>query len=155
MTPAQTIDASGMLLLLVNAALRTLVVAAVAGLGLASFRVKATSARLLTWTAVLFAALSLPFLLWLLPSIPVPLPVLTQTTGLHASSGVATSSVAHPASIKNRRSNHSQAAEDSRLNSLQGSPLSPARSQPRNRSSYGLGHSRGHPSARQCILRSR
>jgi beta-lactamase regulating signal transducer with metallopeptidase domain len=97
MTPAQTIDASGMLLLLVNAALRTLVLAALAGLGLAVFRVKATSARLLTWTAVLFGALSLPLLLWLLPSIPVPLPVLTQTTVLPASAGIWTSSVAHPA----------------------------------------------------------
>jgi len=38
MIPAQTFDASGMLLLLVNAALRTLVLAAVAGLVLASFR---------------------------------------------------------------------------------------------------------------------
>ena len=40
MIPAQTIDASGMLLLLVNAALRTHALAAVAGLGLAVFRVR-------------------------------------------------------------------------------------------------------------------
>ena len=96
MIPAQTFDASGMLLLLVNAALRTLVLAAVAGLVLASFRVKATSARLLTWTAVLYAALSLPFPLWLLPSIPVPLPVLPRTAVLSASSGIATASFAKP-----------------------------------------------------------
>jgi len=96
MIPAQTIDASGMLLLLVNAALRTLVLAAVVGLVLASFRVKATSARLLTWTAVLYAALLLPFPLWLLPSIPVPLPVLPQTAVLSASSGIATTSFAKP-----------------------------------------------------------
>ena len=96
MIPAQTFDASGMLLLLVNAALRTLVLAAVAGLVLACFRVKATSARLLTWTAVLYAALSLPFPLWLLPSMPVPLPVLPQTAVLSASSGIATASFAKP-----------------------------------------------------------
>ena len=96
MIPAQTIDASGMLLLLVNAALRTLVLATVAGLVLASFRVKATSARLLTWTTVLYAALLLPFPLWLLPSIPVPLPVLPQTAVLSASSGIATTSFAKP-----------------------------------------------------------
>ncbi|MFL6445407.1 MAG: M56 family metallopeptidase [Candidatus Sulfotelmatobacter sp.] len=96
MIPAQTFDASGMLLLLVNAALRTLVLAAVAGLVLASFRVKGTSARLLTWTAVLYAALSLPFPLWLLPSIPVPLPVLPQTAVLSASSSIATASFAKP-----------------------------------------------------------
>jgi beta-lactamase regulating signal transducer with metallopeptidase domain len=97
MIPAQIIVASGMLPLLVNAALRTLALAAVASLGLAVFRVKATSARLLTWTAVLYAAFSLPFLLWLLPSIPVPLPVLPQTALRPTSSGIATSSVAHPA----------------------------------------------------------
>ena len=96
MIPAQTIDASGMLLLLVNAALRTLVLAAVAGLVVASFRVKATSARLFTWTAVLYAALLLPFPLWLLPSIPVPLPVLPQTAVLSASSDIATTSFAKP-----------------------------------------------------------
>lgn len=96
MIPAQTIDASGMLLLLVNAALRTLVLAAVVGLGLAVFRVKDTSARLLTWTAVLYAALSLPLLLCLLPSIPVPLPLLTQTTVVTASSGIATASFPKP-----------------------------------------------------------
>ena len=97
MIPAQTIDASGMLLLLVNAALRTLVLAAVASLGLASFRVKATSARLLTWTAVLYAALSLPLSV-MAPAIhTVPLPVLPQTAVVPASSGLATSSVAHRA----------------------------------------------------------
>ncbi len=96
MIPAQTIDASGMLLLLVNAALRTHALAAVASLGLAVFRVKATSARLLTWTAVLYTALSLPFLLWLLPSITVPLPVLPQTAVLPSSSVVASASFAKP-----------------------------------------------------------
>jgi beta-lactamase regulating signal transducer with metallopeptidase domain len=97
MIPALTIHASGMLLLLANAALRTLVLAAVAGLGLAVFRVKATSARLLTWTAFLYAALSLPLLLWLLPSILVPLPVLPPTAVLPASSGIVAASIAHPA----------------------------------------------------------
>ena len=96
MISPHTIDASWMLLLLVNAALRTLVLAAVVGLGLAVFRVKDTSARLLTWTAVLYGALSLPLLLWLLPSIPVPLPVLTQTTVMTASSGIATASFPKP-----------------------------------------------------------
>src|SRR6476469_7667608 len=97
MISPQTINGSRMLLLLVNAALRTLVLAAVAGLGLAAFRVKATSARLLTWTAVLYGSLALPLLLWFLPSIAVPVPALTQSTVLSASSGIATSIVARPA----------------------------------------------------------
>ncbi len=97
MMPTQTVDASGMLLLLVTAAVRTLALAAVARLVLAVFRVKATSARLLTWTAVLYAALALPLLLWLLPSIQVPLPILPQTGVLPAPSAIATANVTHPA----------------------------------------------------------
>jgi beta-lactamase regulating signal transducer with metallopeptidase domain len=96
MIPTPTIAASGILLLLATAAVRSLALAAVSGLVLAAFRVKATSVRLLTWTAVLYAALSLPLLLWLLPSIPVPLEFLTQAAPVLASSGIAMASVAHP-----------------------------------------------------------
>ena len=42
------------------------------GLGLAAFRVRATSARLFTWTAVLYAALAMPMLGRMLPPLPVP-----------------------------------------------------------------------------------
>lgn len=59
---------------LASAAARALVLASVAGLALAAFRVKATSIRLFTWTAVLYAALAMPVLQWMAPSLPVPAP---------------------------------------------------------------------------------
>jgi bla regulator protein blaR1 len=55
-------------------AIRSLLVAAVAGLALAIFRPRSVSLRLATWTIVLFAALAMPFLGWLLPSVPLRLP---------------------------------------------------------------------------------
>ena len=58
---------------LVAAAVRTTVLAAGAGLLLSLFRLKATSARLFVWTAVLYAGLSMPILSWLLHPIAVPL----------------------------------------------------------------------------------
>jgi len=58
---------------------RALAIACVAGLGLAAFRVKATPVRLFAWTAVLYAALAMPLLGWLLPSLPVATPVFLQS----------------------------------------------------------------------------
>ncbi len=69
-----TLWSSGFLQLLVDAALRTLLLAAVTGTGLAVFRVKSTSLRLFTWTGVLFAGLAMPLLAWLVPALPIPLP---------------------------------------------------------------------------------
>lgn len=60
--------------LLVDSALRATVVAAAAGIGLAAFRVKATSLRLWTWNGVLGAALAMPLLAALLPAVSVPVP---------------------------------------------------------------------------------
>ncbi len=59
---------------LANPAARALALAAAAGLALAAFRVKATSTRLFTWTAVLYAALAMPFLGWMLPPVSVTTP---------------------------------------------------------------------------------
>jgi bla regulator protein blaR1 len=53
---------------------RSFVVAGVAVAGLAAFRPKATSLRLFTWTAVLYASFALPLLGWLLPAVQVPAP---------------------------------------------------------------------------------
>jgi len=79
MTPAALIDASTSLLAqLASPAARPLALAGVAGLGLAAFRVKSTSARLFTWTAVLYAALAMPLLGWMLPPLPVPTPSFLQ-----------------------------------------------------------------------------
>ncbi len=64
---------------LADPALRALVVAAVAGIALAIFQVKATSLRLLAWRGVLYAALAMPFLAWMLPPLHVPVPELIQS----------------------------------------------------------------------------
>src|SRR5438876_3642938 len=59
------------LIQLAIAAARTIALAAVVGLLLRALRVKGTSARLIAWTAVLYAGLSMPVLVWLLPPMPV------------------------------------------------------------------------------------
>src|ERR1700722_20982723 len=80
MTPTTFAEASTTLLAqLANPAARALAVAAAAGLGLAAFRVKATNVRLVTWTAVLYAALAIPLLAWMLPSLQVPTPSFVQS----------------------------------------------------------------------------
>lgn len=61
---------------LADPAIRALVLAGVVGLALAAFRVKSGSARLLAWTAVLYAALAMPLLSGTLPSFTVTLPAL-------------------------------------------------------------------------------
>ncbi|HEX3820273.1 MAG TPA: M56 family metallopeptidase [Candidatus Sulfotelmatobacter sp.] len=63
---------------LVDLALRVLALAAVAGIVLAVFRVKATALRLVTWKGVLYAALAMPVLAWMLPPLPVPVSGLVQ-----------------------------------------------------------------------------
>jgi beta-lactamase regulating signal transducer with metallopeptidase domain len=55
-------------------ALRGVLLAAMAGLGLAAFRVKETSLRLLVWTSVLYGALAIPLLGLFLPPVSVPTP---------------------------------------------------------------------------------
>jgi beta-lactamase regulating signal transducer with metallopeptidase domain len=79
MTPTAAIQASTNLLAhLANPAARALALSAFAGLGLAAFRVKSTSLRLFTWTAVLYAALAMPLLEQVLPPMPIPTPAFLQ-----------------------------------------------------------------------------
>src|SRR5208283_4695272 len=59
---------------LANPAARALALAAGAGLGLAAFRVRSASLRLFIWTAVLYAALAMPLLGWILPPLSFPIP---------------------------------------------------------------------------------
>jgi beta-lactamase regulating signal transducer with metallopeptidase domain len=66
---------------LVNSAVRVLALAGIAALGLAVFRVKAASFRLFTWTAVLYAALALPLLGWMLPPLSIPMPAFLRVGG--------------------------------------------------------------------------
>ena len=80
MISSQAVAWSSLLLIkIATIAGRALVLAAAAGLGLAAFRVKSTSLRLFTWTAVLYAVVAISVIGWMLPSIPVPLPQLLQT----------------------------------------------------------------------------
>jgi beta-lactamase regulating signal transducer with metallopeptidase domain len=96
-------EASMVLVELVSAAARTMVLAAIAGLLLTAFRVKATALRLFTWTAVLYAGLCMPLLGGLVPSIQVPIPfgvsrpskVVNQVRGT-AAAGVSSP---HPTAI--------------------------------------------------------
>jgi beta-lactamase regulating signal transducer with metallopeptidase domain len=71
------------LMQLLSPAARTLVLAGAAGLALSALRVKATSARLFTWKAVLYAALAMPLLGWALPRLTVPVPSIVQFTPSH------------------------------------------------------------------------
>jgi hypothetical protein len=61
---------------LVESAIRALALSGIAGLGLAVFRVRNTTMRLFTWTIVLYAALAMPMLEWILPAVSVPAPTL-------------------------------------------------------------------------------
>jgi beta-lactamase regulating signal transducer with metallopeptidase domain len=70
---------------LANPAARALALGVIVGLGLALFRVKSTSLRLLTWTAVLYSALALPLLGWMLPPLPISAPVFLQNALLQHS----------------------------------------------------------------------
>jgi bla regulator protein blaR1 len=75
MTPAAAIELSTSFLVpLATSAVRALVLAGAAGLGLAAFRTKTTAMRLFTWTAVLYAAVAMPLLEQMLPPLPVPTP---------------------------------------------------------------------------------
>jgi hypothetical protein len=78
MTPAAQVSTNLFLAWLAISAARVCVLAGVAGLGLTCFRIRATSARLFTWTAVLYGALAMPLLERILPPILIPTPSLLQ-----------------------------------------------------------------------------
>jgi beta-lactamase regulating signal transducer with metallopeptidase domain len=87
---------------LVASGARSFVVAGVAAAGLAAFRPKASSLRLFTWTAVLYASLALPLLGWLLPPVQVSAPQFLQhpiarTTPSAAGEGQSVSTLASDA----------------------------------------------------------
>ena len=73
-TPIVPLDSS-LLIHVVEPAARSLVLAALAGLTLAVVRVKSAAVRAAVWRGVLVAALAMPFLAILTPSIRVPIPV--------------------------------------------------------------------------------
>jgi len=70
---------------LINPAVRALILFAVVAFGLAAFRVKSTSLRLLAWTSVLYAALAMPALQWMLPPLPIPAPHFLRSSSFELS----------------------------------------------------------------------
>ena len=77
-------SATNLLMQLANPAARALALAAAAGLALTAFRVRTTSVRLFTWTAVLYAALAMPLLGRMLPPLPLPAPAFLQSGSLRS-----------------------------------------------------------------------
>jgi beta-lactamase regulating signal transducer with metallopeptidase domain len=63
---------------LLNPAVRALLLSLIVGVGLAGFRVRTASLRLFTWTAVLYAAMAMPMLQWMLPPLPIPAPAVLE-----------------------------------------------------------------------------
>jgi hypothetical protein len=76
----QELDSTLLQYVLMPAA-RSLALAGAVGLGLAAFRVRDVGLRLAAWTAVLYAALAMPFLPLLMPGIPLPLPAFQAAQG--------------------------------------------------------------------------
>jgi beta-lactamase regulating signal transducer with metallopeptidase domain len=60
-------------------ALRTLVVAGAAGVSLAALKISGTTARLAVWRGVLGVAVAMPLLSFLVPSIPVAVPLIDKS----------------------------------------------------------------------------
>lgn len=79
MTPASLIEASSSLLAhLIEPALRSLLLGGLAGLALSALRIKGVSVRLAVWKTVLYAALAMPLLGWLLPPLHAHLPLMQR-----------------------------------------------------------------------------
>jgi beta-lactamase regulating signal transducer with metallopeptidase domain len=57
-------------------AVRSLVLGSLAGVALTAFRPKSICLQLVVWTTILYAALAMPFLGWLLPAVPLRLPAI-------------------------------------------------------------------------------
>jgi beta-lactamase regulating signal transducer with metallopeptidase domain len=96
MTLIATVTASeSILAVLANSALRALALSGVAGLGIVAFRVKSTSVRLLSWTAVLYGALAMPLLQWMVPGVSIPVPAVLKNGAKSTLSGLPAASSAN------------------------------------------------------------
>src|SRR5258708_13085870 len=79
MTLIERMQASANVLVqIVNPAARVVALAGAAAAGLAAFRVKNLSVRWSAWRAVLYPALAMPLLGWLLPPLAIPTPAFLQ-----------------------------------------------------------------------------
>jgi beta-lactamase regulating signal transducer with metallopeptidase domain len=106
MTPLADSASTTILAQVANSALRALVLSGVAALGLAAFRVKATAVRLFTWTAVLYAALAMPLLQRVLPTLPVPTPAALQFSTEPAAPAQTISSAANSGTVAHEDTAH-------------------------------------------------
>jgi bla regulator protein blaR1 len=95
-----SIARSSILMHILDPALRSLALGAVAAIALVVFRVKNPSARLAVWKAVLYAALAMPLLALAMPAIPFPVPqsVMALFTKTTAASPASTTQAALAAS---------------------------------------------------------
>ena len=73
MSPAMTHASSNFLAILADAAARSILLGCFAAASLALFRVKSVRLRMLLWKGVLVAALAMPLLVALCPTIPLPI----------------------------------------------------------------------------------
>lgn len=80
----QAMDAT--LAALVISALRALVLAGIAGLGLTVFGTRSTSVRLFVWRSVLVSALAMPFLGQVLPPLWIPTPEFHRSAAIQSTS---------------------------------------------------------------------
>ena len=75
MSPATIHAGSSVLAILASAAARSILLACLAAVLLAAFRVKGVRTKLLAWRGVLIAALAMPLLIALCPAIPLPVSI--------------------------------------------------------------------------------
>jgi len=102
---------SNLLAQLANPAARALALAVAAALALLAFRVKSTSVRLFTWTAVLYAALAMPLLGRILPPLPIPAPLFLQHAFLQHALGWRSASIAAIKPLPSVKASASEALE--------------------------------------------
>jgi beta-lactamase regulating signal transducer with metallopeptidase domain len=69
-------------------AIRSLILAGLAGLALGVFRPKSLPIQMAIWTTALYAALAMPFLGWILPAVRVPLPAFGRINLVRAAAHV-------------------------------------------------------------------
>jgi len=100
-----------------SSAVRTISLAAVAGLGLTLLRVTNTSLRLFVWTVVLYAGLAMPFLGGMLPPVSIAAPGFVASeqppslTDISSDTQQATELISHPSqSAPTERTSRTQAA---------------------------------------------
>ena len=77
---------SGVMISLLDAAVRSIVLACLAALALAALRMRQVNVHLAVWTGVLHIALAMPLLVWLAPAMPCRIPK-SQVTSVFPISG--------------------------------------------------------------------